>query len=141
VDLSQWTETVDPVVLIVDDSIAVRRLLSQVLSQSGYQVVACRDGQDALEELNRPQQHIDLVISDVEMPQVDGYQLLKEIRAHPRWFGVPVAMLTSRSSDRHRQKAMSLGATTYLSKPFQPAELLSIVQSLLSLESGSEIEF
>uniref|UniRef100_B8HM45 histidine kinase n=1 Tax=Cyanothece sp. (strain PCC 7425 / ATCC 29141) TaxID=395961 RepID=B8HM45_CYAP4 len=125
------SESLTETILIVDDSIAVRRLLERVLTQGGYQVTACRDGKEALEELNRSQGNIAMVISDIEMPRLDGYGLLKEIRTHPRWHRLPVAMLTSRSSDSHRQKAMDLGATTYFTKPFQATELLATLDALL----------
>lgn len=125
------SESLTETILIVDDSIAVRRLLERVLTQGGYQVTACRDGKEALEELNRSPGNIAMVISDIEMPRLDGYGLLKEIRTHPRWHRLPVAMLTSRSSDSHRQKAMDLGATTYFTKPFQATELLATLDALL----------
>lgn len=118
-------------ILIVDDSIAVRRLLDRLLTQGGYQVLACRDGKEALDELNRSMGGIAMVISDVEMPRMDGYSLLQEIRQHPRWGRLPVAMLTSRASEHHRQRALDLGATTYFTKPFQPVEMLSAIDALL----------
>ena len=118
-------------ILIVDDSIAVRRLLNRVLTQSGYQVVECRDGKEALEELNQSGRSFDLVISDIEMPRLDGFALIREIRAHTRWHSLTIMMLTSRENDLHRQKAMSLGATSYLTKPFHPAELLKAISTLL----------
>ncbi|HEY9873185.1 MAG TPA: response regulator, partial [Candidatus Obscuribacterales bacterium] len=118
-------------ILIVDDSIAVRRLLNRVLTQSGYQVVECRDGKEALEELNQSGRSFDLVISDIEMPRLDGFALIREIRAHTRWHSLAIMMLTSRENDLHRQKAMSLGATSYLTKPFHPAELLKGMSTLL----------
>lgn len=119
-----------PAVLIADDSIAVRRLLRQVLLDAGYQVVSCRDGQEALEELQQAQGNFDLVISDIEMPRLDGYGLLQQIRTHSHWHHLPVLMLTSRASDRHRQKALSLGATAYFAKPFQAIELLTTIAAL-----------
>lgn len=120
-----------PAILIVDDSIAVRRMLDRVLTQTGYQVVQCRDGKEALEELNRPGEHFDCVICDIEMPRLDGFGLLKEIRAHTRWHSLPVAILTSRENDRHRRKAMSLGATDYFTKPFSPEKLLRAILDML----------
>ncbi|KJH71008.1 hybrid sensor histidine kinase/response regulator [Aliterella atlantica] len=118
-------------ILIVDDSVAVRRLLDRVLNQSGYQVVQCRDGKEALETLNRSGDSYNLVISDIEMPRMDGFTLLREIRSHNRWHNLPVAMLTSRENDQHRQKASQLGATDYFTKPFQPADLLKAIAALL----------
>lgn len=117
-------------ILIVDDSIAFRRLLDRVLSQSGYQVVQCRDGKEALEKLNKPTELFDLVISDLEMPRLDGFALLKEIRSDPQWHSLPVVILTSRENHRHRQKAMSLGASGYFTKPFRPNELLQAIAAL-----------
>lgn len=118
-------------ILIVDDSVAVRRLLDRVLNSSGYQVVQCRDGKEALETLNRSGDLYDLVISDIEMPRMDGFTLLREIRFHDRWHSLPVAMLTSRANDQHRQKARDLGANDYFTKPFQPADLLKAIADLL----------
>lgn len=118
-------------ILIVDDSVAVRRLLDRVLNSSGYQVVQCRDGKEALETLNRSGDLYDLVISDIEMPRMDGFTLLREIRFHERWHSLPVAMLTSRENDQHRQKARDLGANDYFTKPFQPADLLKAIANLL----------
>lgn len=122
----------EPTILVVDDSIAVRRMLDRVLSQSGYQVVQCRDGKEALEMLNKSVKHASLIICDIDMPRLDGLGLLKEIRSHPRWHSLPVVMLTSRENNLHRQKAMSLGATTYFTKPFSPAELLKCLSELLT---------
>ncbi|HEY9693872.1 MAG TPA: response regulator [Oculatellaceae cyanobacterium] len=119
-------------ILIVDDSIAVRRLLNRILTQSGYQVVECRDGKEALEKLNQSVQQYDLVISDIEMPRMDGFALLKEIRAHDRWYNLPTMMLTSRENQRHREKAASLGAIAYYTKPFHPAELLNAIALIVS---------
>lgn len=122
-------------ILIVDDSIGVRRLLNRVLIEAGYQVVECRDGKEALEEINSTERRFDLVISDIEMPRLDGFGLVKEIRSHQRWYNIPIVMLTSRENNRHRQKAMSLGATDYLTKPFHPVELLKAIASLLTKEN------
>jgi chemotaxis protein histidine kinase CheA/ActR/RegA family two-component response regulator len=118
-------------ILIVDDSVAVRRLLDQVLNKSGYQVVQCRDGKEAVETLNQPGEVYDLVISDIEMPRMDGFTLLREIRTSKNWHNLPVAMLTSRENDQHRKKAKDLGANAYFTKPFAPEKLLSAIASLL----------
>ena len=118
-------------ILIVDDSVAVRRLLNQVLSKSGYGVVQCRDGKEAVETLNQPGEVYDLVISDIEMPRMDGFTLLREIRASKNWHNLPVAMLTSRENDQHRKKAQDLGANAYFTKPFVPEKLLNAIASLL----------
>ncbi|AFZ36926.1 CheA signal transduction histidine kinase [Stanieria cyanosphaera PCC 7437] len=118
-------------ILIAEDSVATRRMLEKILSAVGYQVIVCRDGQEALDVLDQHQTRIDLVLSDIEMPRVNGFELLQKIRSHPVWEEIPVVMATSRTGDRHRQQAMDLGATGYLGKPIQPQELLEKVESLL----------
>lgn len=118
-------------IMIVDDSIAVRRMLERCLTQAGYQVFQYKDGKEASVALNETDKHFDLVISDIEMPRLDGFGLLKDIRSHSRWHSLPVAMLTSRENELHRQKAALLGATNYFTKPFQPEELLKAIASLL----------
>lgn len=119
-------------ILVVDDSITFRKALEHILTQSGYQVVQCRNGKEALEKLNQPSEQFDLVISDIEMPRLDGFGLLGEIRARPQWHNLAVVMLTSRENDRYRQKAMNLGATAYFTKPFRPGELLNAIAALLT---------
>lgn len=119
-------------ILIVDDSVAVRKLLDRVLSKSGYQVVQCRDGKEALEALKQPGESYSLVISDIEMPRMDGFTLLREIRAVKNWQNLPIAMLTSRENDQHRQKAKDLGANAYFTKPFASDKLLKAIATLLN---------
>ncbi|AHB87423.1 chemotaxis signal transduction system histidine kinase CheA [Thermosynechococcus sp. NK55a] len=121
-----------PQVLIVDDSITVRRLLDRVLRQAGYDVVQCRDGKEALDFLLGQGDQVSLVITDIEMPRLDGYGLLEAIRLSTPLHHLPVAMLTSRGGDTHRQKAFQLGANDYITKPFQPQGLLQKVTQLLA---------
>ncbi len=118
-------------VMIADDSVAVRRLLERVLSQAGYAVISCRDGHEAWEQLGRQSEAPALLISDVEMPRLDGFSLLQEIRRSSQWQTLPVAMLTSRSGDQHRYKAKQLGANAYFVKPFQPVDLINQVAALI----------
>jgi chemotaxis protein histidine kinase CheA/CheY-like chemotaxis protein len=118
-------------ILIVDDSIAVRRMLDRCLSQSGYQVIQCKDGKEALAVLEQGDHQFNLVISDIEMPRLDGFGLLREIRAHQEWQNLPVAMLTSRDNEVHRTKASNLGAVAYFTKPFQPQKILNRVAELI----------
>jgi chemotaxis protein histidine kinase CheA/ActR/RegA family two-component response regulator len=112
-------------ILIAEDSIATRNMLERVLKQLDFEVIACRDGQEAIDVLNRIQGKVSMVISDVEMPRVNGFNLLQTIRNHDLWYTLPVVMLTSRTGDRHRQKAVSLGANGYLSKPIVIDELIN----------------
>jgi chemotaxis protein histidine kinase CheA/CheY-like chemotaxis protein len=118
-------------VLIVDDSIAVRRLLNNCLCQSGYKVTQAIDGREALTILDRKEAYFDLIISDLEMPNLDGFGLLEKIRSHSRWYDLPVAILTSRHNQLHRQQAEHLGASAYFNKPFQPNEFLQAIEKLL----------
>jgi len=122
-------------ILVAEDSTGARRSIERILTQAGFAVIACRDGQEALEELQRRQEGVDLVLSDVEMPQLNGFDLLQKIRTHSFWYSLPVVMLTSRTGDRHRQKAMSLGANDYLGKPITPVELLSRIDFLIPASS------
>jgi chemotaxis family two-component system sensor histidine kinase/response regulator PixL len=118
-----------PMVMIVDDSINVRRFLGLTLEKAGYRVQQAKDGQDAWEKIQAGWP-IEAVICDIEMPRLDGYDFLAQIRAQPQFRDLPVIMLTSRGSDKHRQIAMNLGATAYFSKPLQEQELLKSLKSL-----------
>ncbi len=118
-------------ILIAEDSVATRRALERILEEAGYTTIACRDGQEALDELRQRQGAVDLVLSDIEMPRLTGFELLQTIRAHSEWFALPVAFLTSRTGERHREKALSLGATTYFNKPVDPKNLVEEVGTLL----------
>ena len=119
-------------ILIADDSIAVRRALDQLLSGAGYQVTQRNDGKAAFDELQRNAEAFDLVISDLEMPGMNGFELLAKLRAHPNTRNLPVAILSSRDSEQCRQRAASLGVTAYFRKPWEPASLLDEIAALLS---------
>ncbi|MBE9007941.1 response regulator [Fortiea sp. LEGE XX443] len=117
-------------ILIIDDSINVRRFLALTLEKGGYQVEQAKDGQDALEKLETGLK-IAAVICDIEMPRLDGYGFLGKVKTNVDWKNIPVAMLTSRSSDKHRQLAMQLGAKAYFSKPYNEQELLRTLEELI----------
>ena len=117
-------------ILIVDDSINVRRYLAGMLERNGYQVEEAKDGQDAVDKLLAGLQ-VKAVICDVEMPRLDGYGVLSEIKSESKFEYLPIAMLTSRSNDKHRQLAMKLGAAAYFSKPFNEQEMLQTLASLI----------
>lgn len=117
-------------ILIVDDSINVRRYLALTLEKGGYQVEQAKDGQDAWEKLQNGLR-IQAVICDIEMPRLDGYGFLERINSNPKLKDIPVAMLTSRSSTKHRQMAMQLGAQAYFSKPYNEQELLRTVEEMI----------
>ena len=122
-------ESSEPTIMIIDDSVAVRRNLEMLLTQSGYQVIACRDGKEATTVLDEPREEISAVVCDVEMPRLDGFGVLQTIRSHSRWHSLPVIMLTSRGHERHQKKAFSLGANDYLTKPFNPQGLLEVIHN------------
>ncbi|ARV62409.1 hybrid sensor histidine kinase/response regulator [Nostocales cyanobacterium HT-58-2] len=117
-------------ILIVDDSINVRRFLALTLEKGGYQVEQAKDGQDALDKLQNGLR-VQAVICDIEMPRVDGYGFLGRIKSNNDFKDIPVAMLTSRSSDKHRQLAMQLGARAYFSKPYNEQELLRTLDEII----------
>ena len=125
---------VDPTVLIVDDSITVRELLSLTFAKVGYRVEQAKDGQDAWEKL-RAGLPCDMIFCDIEMPRMDGLDLLSRLQKDARLKEIPVAMLTSRGADRHRQSAIQLGAKGYFTKPYLEEELLSASKRLLAGET------
>ncbi|WAS05545.1 response regulator [Gloeomargaritales cyanobacterium VI4D9] len=128
-------ETTDePTVLIVDDSIVVREMLTMTFSNKGYRVEQARDGQEAWEKL-RDGLPCDLMFCDIEMPRMDGLELLSKVRRDATLKGLPIAMLTSRGAERHRQMAIQLGANAYFTKPYLEETLLDAARRLLEGES------
>ena len=118
-------------IMIVDDSVHIRRYLARFLELNGYRVEEAKDGQDAIDKLKAGLQ-VQAVICDVEMPRLDGYGVLSEIQFEPSWQNLPVIMLTSRSNTKHRSLAMQLGASAYFSKPFNEQEMLQTLKSLIA---------
>ena len=118
-------------ILIVDDSINVRRFLALTLEKAGFRVEQAKDGQHALEKLQAGLK-VQAIISDVEMPRLDGFGFLAHVKSQPKLKQIPVVMLTSRSGDKHRNLAMTLGATGYFSKPFREPELLETLHRLIA---------
>lgn len=124
----------EPTVLIVDDSITVRELLSMSFNKVGYRVEQARDGQEAWEKL-RSGLPCDLVFCDIEMPRMDGLELLSRLQKDDQLSRIPIAMLTSRGADRHRQMAVDLGASGYFTKPYLEEMLLDAAQRMLNGEN------
>jgi chemotaxis protein histidine kinase CheA/ActR/RegA family two-component response regulator len=123
----------EPTVLIVDDSITVRSLLSITFEKSGYRVEEARDGKEAWEKL-KSGLPCDLVFCDIEMPRMDGLELLSRMQKDSLLSELPIAMLTSRGADRHRQMAYQLGARGYFTKPYLEEQLLEAAQRMLKGE-------
>jgi type IV pili sensor histidine kinase/response regulator len=119
-------------ILIIDDSIMVRRTLTRILTRSDYQVMECRDGKEAWDLLIQHLQNFKLILCDLEMPNMDGFSLMQLIRADETFNKIPVVVLTSRESEVHRQRAIALGANAYFTKPFQPNLLLETIAGLIS---------
>jgi chemosensory pili system protein ChpA (sensor histidine kinase/response regulator) len=115
--------------MIVDDSVSVRRVTQRLIEHTGWTAVTARDGVDALETLSRMDRAPDVFLLDVEMPRMDGYQLLSSLRQQERFAETPIIMITSRSGEKHRQMAMLQGATAYLTKPFHDEALIELIQS------------
>ncbi len=115
-----------PLVLVVDDSITVRRVTQRLLQREGYRVALAADGLQALDRL-REERPV-MVLSDIEMPRMDGFELVKEIRNDDALKDLPVVMITSRIADKHREHAASLGVDHYLGKPYSDEVLLSLVR-------------
>jgi chemosensory pili system protein ChpA (sensor histidine kinase/response regulator) len=114
-----------PTIIIVDDSLTVRKITSRLLAREGYQVMTAKDGVDALEQMVAVVP--DVMLVDIEMPRMDGFELTRNVRADKRLGTVPIIMITSRTADKHRQYALELGVNHYLGKPFQEDELLRLV--------------
>jgi len=119
------------VVLVVDDSVHLRRYLTLTLEKAGYFVEQARDGQEAVDRLLGGLQ-VQAVLCDVEMPRLDGYGVLDEIKGRSEFKSLPISMLTSRSSEKHRKLAMNLGASAYFAKPYNDQELLKTLDELIA---------
>ena len=114
-----------PLVLVVDDSLTVRRVTERMLLREGYRVMLAKDGLDALEQL--AQEKPAIVLSDIEMPRMDGFDLVRNLRADPRLSDLPVIMITSRIAQKHRDYAAQLGVDHYLGKPYSEEDLLALI--------------
>jgi chemosensory pili system protein ChpA (sensor histidine kinase/response regulator) len=115
-----------PLVLVVDDSITVRRVTQRLLAREGYRVALAADGLQALERL--AEELPSVVLSDIEMPRMDGFDLARNIRGDARLAHLPIVMITSRIAEKHREHAKELGVNHYLGKPYSEEELLSLVK-------------
>jgi chemosensory pili system protein ChpA (sensor histidine kinase/response regulator) len=118
-------------VMVVDDSPSVRRVLSGLIQRAGWNAVEAKDGLEALELLHGSAELPDLVLLDVEMPRMDGYELLSTLRSQPAYRDLPVVMVTSRAGEKHRRKALDTGASAYVVKPYQDEDLLAVIRRLV----------
>ncbi len=115
-------------VMIVDDSLSVRRVVANLVRHQGWTPIQAKDGLEALETIQLSDPKPDVILLDIEMPRMDGFELTATLRALPETRSTPIVMLTSRAGDKHRKKALALGANHYLVKPYQDETLLSLIR-------------
>ena len=125
-------------VLVIDDSINVRRLIANSLEREGYRVEQAKDGREAIDKLSEGLR-VQAVVCDVEMPRLDGYGFLAEVKAQAQFSNLPIVMLTSRSSEKHRQLAERLGAADYITKPYQDYQLLEILETQIEGKTSRSV--
>jgi chemosensory pili system protein ChpA (sensor histidine kinase/response regulator) len=129
------SNTAIPLILVVDDSITVRRVTQRLLKREGYRVVLANDGLHALEKLQEEKPTV--VLSDIEMPRMDGFDLVRNIRADNKLRDLPIIMITSRIAEKHREHAKELGVDHYLGKPYSEEGLLELVRSYCDVSAAS----
>jgi chemosensory pili system protein ChpA (sensor histidine kinase/response regulator) len=132
------SEVVDPiqndrVVVVVDDSISVRKFVGRMLEKAGYRVKLASDGLEASEVVAQVGCH--LVITDIEMPRMNGYELMAHLRQDPATRRIPVLVVTSRAGAKHRERALKEGASSFLTKPVQEDQLIATVEKLMGTET------
>ena len=124
-----------PIVMVVDDSLTVRKITGRLLSRESYRVVTAKDGVDALEQLQEILPEVMLV--DIEMPRMDGFDLTRNVRADPRLKHIPIIMITSRTAEKHQNYAREIGVDVFLGKPFQENELLGHIAGLIKAKPAT----
>ncbi|HEX7634985.1 MAG TPA: response regulator, partial [Noviherbaspirillum sp.] len=122
-----------PIVMVVDDSLTVRRVTQRLLSREGYRVVLAKDGVDALEQLQEVTP--DVMLVDIEMPRMNGFDLTRNVRDDERTRRIPIIMITSRTAAKHRNYALELGVNEYLGKPYQEDQLLQLIAGYVNKEA------
>lgn len=127
-------------VMVVDDSVTVRKVTSRFLERQGMEVVVAKDGMDAITQLQEVDQVPDIMLLDIEMPRMDGYEVAGRIRHTNRLKDMPIIMITSRTGEKHRERAMSLGVNRYLGKPYQETVLLESIFELTGREPEPLLE-
>jgi chemosensory pili system protein ChpA (sensor histidine kinase/response regulator) len=128
----------EKLVVLVDDSISVRKFVGRMLEKAGYRVKLAADGLEALEIVT--QTRCDLVVTDLEMPRTNGYELLSHLRQEPQTRNIPVMVVTSRAGAKHRDRAMKEGAMAFLTKPVQEDQFITAVARLIGSPAGQALE-
>ena len=123
----EWIQLPLPnkVIIVTGAALGIGRAASRLLAREGYRVTLAKDGLDALAKM--AEETPDMVLSDIEMPRMDGFDLVRNLRGDARWRDIPVVMITSRIAQKHRDYAAELGVDHYLGKPYNEEELLSLV--------------
>jgi chemosensory pili system protein ChpA (sensor histidine kinase/response regulator) len=119
-----------PVIMVVDDSLTVRKVTSRLLEREGYAVITAKDGVDALEQMRDTLP--DVMLVDIEMPRMDGFDLARIVRRDPRTQRIPIIIISSRTAEKHRKQAAQIGANAFLGKPYQESDLLEHVARYLA---------
>ncbi len=128
------TRTV-PLVMVVDDSLTVRKITSRMLLREGFEVATAKDGVDGLQQLQDIEP--DIILLDIEMPRMDGFEFARNVRADAKTKGIPIIMITSRTADKHRNHAMELGVNEYMGKPYQEEQLLVMIRNFTKARATS----
>jgi chemosensory pili system protein ChpA (sensor histidine kinase/response regulator) len=125
-----------PLVMVVDDSLTVRKITSRMLTRERFEVATAKDGVDALQQLQDIQP--DIILLDIEMPRMDGFEFARNVRADAKARDIPIIMITSRTADKHRNRAMELGVNEYMGKPYQEEQLLAMIRSYTKHITGAK---
>ncbi len=115
-----------PLVMVVDDSLTVRKITSRMLTREGFEVATAKDGVDGLQQLQDIEP--DIILLDIEMPRMDGFEFARNVRADAKAKHIPIIMITSRTADKHRNRAMELGVNEYMGKPYQEEQLMALIR-------------
>ena len=126
-----------PTVMVVDDSLTVRKITGRLLARENYQVMTAKDGVDALEQLQETLP--DVMLVDIEMPRMDGFDLTRNVRNDPRLAGIPIIIISSRTADKHRKYGAEIGVNVFLGKPYQEDELLAHIASFIRRDSTTTV--
>lgn len=116
----------NPLVMVVDDSLTVRKITSRMLTREGFEVATAKDGVDGLQQLQDIEP--DIILLDIEMPRMDGFEFARNVRADAKTRGIPIIMITSRTADKHRNHALEIGVNEYMGKPYQEEQLLAKIR-------------
>jgi chemosensory pili system protein ChpA (sensor histidine kinase/response regulator) len=125
------------VVMVVDDSITVRKVTTRLLERNGFKVLTAKDGIDALGQLQETVP--DMMLLDIEMPRMDGFELATHVRNDEQLKHIPIIMITSRTGDKHRERAAEIGVNNYLGKPYQENDLLDSIHRIIGVSEAGAV--